>query len=75
MGEEIKILDVRAENGGTLIQVDIASSKGKDRLFINTKDIFKALNNYIYETFDKEMIKGGAELVDPENYKNPNLIK
>lgn len=70
MGEEIKIKSVEAENGGTLIQVDT----DKGRLFIKTRDIFRALNNYIYLKFDDEMLKNGAELEDPEHYINPNLI-
>lgn len=74
MGEEIKIVDVQAENYGTLIQVDIKSSKGSDRLFIETRQIFKALNNYLYLVYDKRLLEMGAELIDPVNYKNPNLI-
>ncbi len=74
MGEDIKVESVVAENGGTLIQVDISSNSINGRLFINTRDIFKALNNYLYEANDKEMLKIGFELKDPKNYKNPNLI-
>jgi len=74
MGEEVKILRVEAENGGTLIQVDFETRGIKDRMFISTSEILKALNNYLYERQDKEMIANGAELIDPENYKNPNLL-
>lgn len=74
MGEEIKIIRVEAENGGTLIQVDISYSKGNERLFIEVKDIFKALNNYLYESYDKALLNQGFELEDPKNYKNPNLL-
>lgn len=74
MGEEVEIVKVIAENGGTVIQVDIKTSTYSDRLFINTRDIFKALNNLIYLQHDKELLKMGFELEDPENYKNANLI-
>ena len=74
MGKEIKVLQVEAENGGTLIQVDFEVENKKDRMFIEVSDIFKALNNCLYQKQDDEMIKLGAELLDPENYKNPNLL-
>lgn len=74
MGEEVKVLDVQSENCGTLIQVDFEVGGKKDRMFIDIKDIFRALNNYLYLAEDKRMIEMGAELIDPENYKNPNLL-
>lgn len=74
MGEEIKIIKVEAENDGTLIQVDFVSSKEQGRLFIEVRDIFKALNNYAYLQHDKTMLQMGFEIIDPDNYKNPNLI-
>lgn len=74
MGEEVKIIDVQAENGGTLIQVDFEVGGKKDRMFIEIAVIFKALNNYLYEQHDSVMLKMGMELIDPDNYKNPNLL-
>lgn len=61
MGDEIKIQDVQAENGGTLIQVDT----DKGRMFIETRAIFKALNNFIQTAYEKEMLKMGYEKEDP----------
>jgi len=65
MGEEIKIIDVQAENYGTLIQVDFKSSTEQGRLFIPTRDIYKALNNFAVRLEEAEMIKMGAEKIDP----------
>lgn len=61
MGEEIKILAVQAENYGNLIQVDTE----KGRLFIPTRDIFKALNNYLINLEGAELKKMGFEQIDP----------
>lgn len=74
MGKEIKIIDVQAENGGTLIQVDFATEDSSARMFIPIKDILRALNNYLQLAQDDVMLKQGFELEDPENYKNPNLL-
>lgn len=79
MGEEIKIIDVQVENGGTLIQVDIDLnySRGTERLFINIKDIFKALNNYLYTKEDDNLKAMGFEKLigeDGKELSNPNLI-
>lgn len=74
MGEEIKVIKVEAENDGTLIQVDFKTSTEQGRLFIEVRDIYKALNNYAYLKHDKTMLDMGFELEDPENYVNPKLI-
>ncbi len=70
MGEDINIKAVEAENNGTLIQVDT----DKGRMFIEIRDIFRALNNYLYLQHDEALKTMGFELEDPENYKNPNLL-
>ncbi len=70
MGEDIIVHRVEAENGGTLIQLDTSAG----RLFVEVSEIFRALNNYLYTADDERAIKNGAELIDPENYKNPHLL-
>jgi len=67
MGEETKVLDVQAENNGTLIQIDVENSRGKDRIFIDTFKILKAINNYLYILEEQEIIKSGAEKLDPNS--------
>lgn len=74
MGEEIKVIDVQLENDGTLLQVDFEVGEKKDRMFINIRDVYKAMNNYAYLKHDKTLLDMGFELEDPENYKNPNLL-
>lgn len=74
MGEEVKVIAVEIENGATLIQVDFEVGGKKDRMFIETSSILKALNNFIYKSYDKEIEKMGFELEDHETYKNPNLL-
>lgn len=64
MGEETKVLDVQAENNGTLIQIDVENSRGTDRIFVETFQILKALNNYLYTRNEQEIIKSGAEKLD-----------
>lgn len=73
MGEEIKIIDIQSENNGTLIQVDFKSSVEQGRLFIPIRDIFKALNNYLYLDEEKDMLAMGMEKIDPQ-IPNINLI-
>ena len=75
MGEAIKIIDVQAENDATLIQVDFEVGGKRGRMFIEVRQIYRALNNYAYLKHDKTMLEMGAELIDPVNYKNPNLIE
>lgn len=60
MGEEIKITDVQVENQGTLIQVDT----DKGRLFVPTRAIFKALNNYHVRANEQALIEMGFEKID-----------
>lgn len=61
MGEEIKVFDVQAENGGTIIQIDT----DKGRLFVETYKVMLALNNYIYAAHDKSLQDQGFERIDP----------
>ena len=72
MGEQIEIVKIEAENNGTLVQVDFKSSREQGRLFIEVRDIFRVLNNYLHETADKEMEKQGFEKI--KDWVNPNLI-
>lgn len=74
MGEEVKIKDVQVENDATLLQVDFEVGGKGDRMFIQMRDVYKALNNYAYLKNDKTLLEMGGELIDSENYKNPNLI-
>lgn len=74
MGNEVKVLDVQVENGGTLIQVDFEADGKKDRMFIPLSQILIAINNQAYQAYDRKMLDMGFELEDPENYKNPNLL-
>lgn len=69
MGEEIKVQAVEAVNGATAIQIDC----DKGRLFVSTRDILKAINNYLYEREDAELEKMGFEKIDPAA-PNQNLI-
>ena len=69
MGEEIKIIEVRAENNGTLIQIDCS----KGRLFVEVADIFMALNNQAYRVHDEWCTKNGMEKIDPDA-PNPNEL-
>jgi len=77
MEEEIVIKNVESQNNGTLISVDILipSTHTQHRIFVEIRDIFKALNNHLYKTHDEALIAMGFELEDPENYKNENLIE
>lgn len=61
MGEEIKIGNVRAENGGTVIQIDCDAG----RLFVPTRAILKALNNYLQIAEENRLVAQGWEKIDP----------
>lgn len=60
MGEEIKIQDVQIENDGTLLQIDC----DKGRLFVNMRDVYKALNNYAQVRHEKTLLKMGFKKED-----------
>lgn len=74
MGEEVKVLNVDIENNGTLLEIDFKVGDKKDRMFVEMREVYKALNNYAYANHEKAMLAMGYELEDPENYQNPNLI-
>jgi hypothetical protein len=66
MGEHFEIQKVEAEMCGTLIQVDFKGDTTQGRMFIPTRDIFKALNNYMQYDFEARMKEMGMEKINPK---------
>jgi hypothetical protein len=56
MGPEVKIIAVEAENCATVIQVDFEADGKKDRMFVPTRDIFKAINNYLQRRHEHDLV-------------------
>lgn len=74
MGKEMKVVAVESVNCGTLIQVDFVNESGKtDRMFIETRDVLRELNNEIYRQFEHQMIQMGAKK-EPEDAPTHGLL-
>lgn len=73
MGPNFEITNVEAINGGTSIQIDGEYERQKIRLFVSTREFFKALNNHLYEAEDLRLESQGWEKEDPDA-PNHNLI-
>ena len=77
MLNDIKVTKIEAVNGCTRIQIDILNKDTNEEItvFIKTTDLFKAINNKLYEEYDKYQEKCGWRHIDEVKINKKDLIK
>jgi len=77
MLNDIKVIKIEAVNGCTRIQIDILNKDNNDEhtIFIKTTDLFKAINNKLYEEYDKYQEQKGWRHVDEVKINKKDFIK
>ena len=77
MLNDIKVIKIEAVNGCTRIQIDILNkdTDEENRIFIKTTELFKAINNKLYEDYAEYQEKCGWRHIDEVKINKKDLIK
>lgn len=77
MLNDIKVTKIEAVNGCTRIQIDILNKDTgeENRILIKTTELFKTINNKLYEEQAKYQEKCGWQHVDEVKINKKDLIK
>lgn len=77
MLNDIKVTKIEAVNGCTRIQIDILNKDTGDenRILIKTTELFKVINNQLYENEAQYQEKCGWRHVDEVKINKKDLIK
>lgn len=77
MLDDIKVTKIEAVNGCTRIQIDILNKDTDEEVtvFIKTTELFKAINNKLYEEYDKYQEKQGWRHINEVKINKKDFIK
>lgn len=77
MLSDIKVLKIEAVNGCTRIQIDILNKDLNEeyRILIKTSELFKEINNKLYEEYDKYQEKAGWRHINEVKINKKDFLK
>jgi hypothetical protein len=77
MLNDIKVTKIEAVNGCTRIQIDILNKDTgeENRILIKTTELFKVINNKLYENENEYQEKCGWRHIDEVKINKKDLIK